>query len=230
MGAAAPAGVPGQQRVERSLGVEQVQQPVRPAEIRGVQGPPRSRNTRVGVIDASGIAVQLLVEDEAGALAAPEQVALLKRESSGGTVAFPLERDGGARRPDVTRVHHDVDPTVRPLHRLDARVVVQEVQAPQVALGLVKNVRVGGVALLEQQLPPDDFLARLDVQPVRENVGRMALVRVVEVEDVLPDDSDGRDGRKVATGGLLGRRPSRAGRWFLGRHAPRGGGPRQGDE
>jgi len=179
--APASAGVPGLQRVERPLGVEQVQEPVRPAEVGGVQRPPRPHETRVGIIDAAGLTIQLLVEDDAGALPEPDQVALQEGEAAGGAVPLPLERDGGAGGPDVPRVHYDVDPTVGPLHRLDARVVVQEVQAPQIALRLVQDVRVGGIAHLEQELSPDHLLARLDVQPVGQNVGRVALVGVVQV-------------------------------------------------
>ena len=87
---------------------------------------------------------------------------------------------------------------------------MQEDEASEVALRLVQDVRIGRVALLEQELAPDDVLARFDVQRVGPDERKAALVRIVQVEDVPAVDADRGDGGvgpvlRVAVTGLAAR-------------------------
>src|SRR5439155_427876 len=118
---------------------------------------------RVRVLDPAGVAVEVLLQGQADLLPQSGEILLAERETPGGPVPLPADRDVRPRGPDVARVHDDVHPSVVTRDRLDARVVVQEDEASEVALRLVQDVRIGRVAFLEEELPPDDVLARLDV-------------------------------------------------------------------
>src|SRR5438093_4859141 len=180
---------------ERPVGVDGVEDSVRAVEVGGAEGPATPEDARVEVLDSAGVPVQFLLEGQPQTLAEPEQVFLDEGEAAGRLVPGAVDRCARLRRPDVARVHHHIHPAVVPRHRLDAGVVVQEVEAPQVALRLVQDVRVGRVTLLEQELAPDDVFARLEVETVGPDVRQVALVRVAQVEDVAAVDPDrGDDG------------------------------------
>ena len=60
----------------------------------------------------------------------------------------------------------------------------------QQALGLLDDAYRDVFARLEEQQPPDDVRAGLDVKLVCETEEPVVLLRVLEVEDVLGDDPD----------------------------------------
>ena len=75
--------------------------------------------------------------------------------------------------------------------RLDARRL-EEAEPAEVALGLGEDFRVEGLALVEQEEPPDDRGLRLDVDRVRRAVDPPLLLffRREDVEALDPDLPD----------------------------------------
>ena len=92
------------------------------------------------------------------------------------------------------RFDQDVDQSVVPGDRPHARFP-QEIQLPQVALGLAQQPGLVEIAAAEQQLRLDRTFARVQVQPVCQAVQRVVFARIGDVEDLPGAHRDGADAR-----------------------------------
>ena len=160
----------------------------------------RSEQLRVLIAHAIRHPIQVLPVRNGDRLPEPEEILLRCANLPDGAVLHLREVQAGCERPAVPGRHDDIDPLEAPvqvvvhLDRLDPRVP-QEPQAAQVALGLFDQLAVERLAGLEQQLAPDDVIARADVNPVGDPMGGEQTAAAF-VEDFPADDLDGPDRRR----------------------------------
>ena len=182
----------GAARVERVEGARQRRGAGVPgvaARVAAVERQARAHEARVAVAEGARGLVPRAAVIEGHALAVAEDVAFLEPDPEEALPSFRARREARVRGPAVLAAHERVDAAVGPLDRDDVDAAEGAVGA-QVSLGLNDLQRVPDLARREQQLAPDDGLARGVVDPVGEAERPPVLAhdRRIEHVDALDED------------------------------------------